>query len=348
MKRLYLILLTALALFLIPGCGKTSEPAAEPASGIISFTINIPYGEMGEPDDLLVKELIELVNERSGGRIQGVQLENGSLGNEPDLTEMIQMGTLDCAVVSDVGIDSVIGKLGWAWLPFMITDYEQADAFYHQGWIYDGLTEKMAEAGIVRIASTEVGLKVLANNKRSIGASDDIKGLRVRVAEVPNLMRFYELLGALPVALPHSATPQAFANDEIDGLNTTFFHLKVQGVLGDVRYIYKVHQQYDGGSIICSQSFWDSLSPQDQDLFAQCARIAGEHHRQNKRAAERELEDWCRQSGQYVITEPDRHSLNRFKEIARTIWKEYETVYDPKMMEKAIRTFGYPSPDEEF
>jgi hypothetical protein len=33
------------------------------------------------------------------------------------------------------------------------------------------------------------------------------------------------------------------------------------------------------------------------------------------------------------------------RKVATQIWKEYESVYDPRMMEKVIRTFGYPDAD---
>ncbi|MDL2263691.1 TRAP transporter substrate-binding protein [Synergistaceae bacterium OttesenSCG-928-I11] len=324
------------ATFCLNGCTQSAFASEKK----VVFTYNMSFGAPGSPEEQSAIDLIEGVEKLSGGRITSDRIANGVMGGEREVAEAIQMGTLDCAILSDVGIDVVTGNLGWAWLPFMITSYEDADRYYHQGWVYDDMTTKMAEAGIVRLASAETGIKALGNVKREIKTAEDLKGLKIRTTETPDLIRFYELLGCLPVAMSASETVPALEQKTIDGVDTTFYNFRVQGVLDMLTYICKTGHQYTGTSIIVSEKFWASLSNEDKEIFRKAAKQAGENNKTNKRAAERALEEECRASGKFVINELNDETRAKFRSAADTLWDEYKNIYDPVQMEKVINQFG--------
>ena len=149
-KMASLALIAAVCLMTVP---QQVMAQAEP----ITFSFNMAFGAPGSPEEQSVDDLLSELDRLAKGRFKCDRIANGIMGGEREVAEAIQMGTLDCTIVSDVGIDVVTGNLGWAWLPFMITSYEEADKYYHQGWIYDDMTKKMEEAGIVRLASAETG-----------------------------------------------------------------------------------------------------------------------------------------------------------------------------------------------
>jgi TRAP-type C4-dicarboxylate transport system substrate-binding protein len=340
MRHLKIALVAAFLLCFVMALSiRTTKPIEAPVHFVMELPIN---RENDNLDALMRDELFALLHERSRGRLVGVSA-NGPVGvSESEIAESIQAGTLDCAMVSDEGIDSVTGNLGWALLPYMITSYEMADSHYHNGWIYDELSNYMRDAGIIRVASCEMGLRVIGTNKRVIEGKEDFKGLRLRVAHVPNLIRFFELLEARPIAISHAETFSAFESDKIEGLISHFTSL---GVLDYISYIFKIRHQYNGGSIVVSEKFWNRLTDGDKELFIECARIVGDNHKQNKRRAEEELEKKLAQSGKYVITEVSPEMEALLRKVASRVWKEYESVYAPRMMEKVIRTFGYPDAD---
>lgn len=109
--------------------GDAAAAASDPA---VSFSVTNTHSGEGVQDKSMDK-LIELADKYSGGSIKGTKIAGGSLGGEREETEMLQLGTLECAFVADMGVDSAIGGLGWAWLPFMLTDYDQVDEYYING-----------------------------------------------------------------------------------------------------------------------------------------------------------------------------------------------------------------------
>ena len=111
------------------------------------------------------------------------------------------LGTLDVGLISDMGIDSAIGHLGWAWLPFMLTSYDMVDQYYVNGWIGEELTKQMKAKGIIRLAATENGFRQCANVKRPIRSIDDIKGMKIRVPQTKACRDFYNAIGAIPALI---------------------------------------------------------------------------------------------------------------------------------------------------
>ena len=53
------------------------------------------------------------------------------------MAQMLQMGTLDVLMSDDMTMDGVLdGALGFAWLPGLVADYEEADAYYNNCLLY--------------------------------------------------------------------------------------------------------------------------------------------------------------------------------------------------------------------
>lgn len=90
--------------------GDAAAAASDPA---VSFSVTNTHSGEGVQDKSMDK-LIELADKYSGGSIKGTKIAGGSLGGEREETEMLQLGTLECAFVADMGVDSAIGGLGWA------------------------------------------------------------------------------------------------------------------------------------------------------------------------------------------------------------------------------------------
>ena len=146
--------------------GDAAAAASDPA---VSFSVTNTHSGEGVQDKSM-DMLIELADKYSGGSIKGTKIAGGSLGGEREETEMLQLGTLECAFISDMGVDSAIGGLGWAWLPFMLTDYDQVDEYYINGWINDELTKAYADNGLIRVACTENSFRECGNVKRPINS----------------------------------------------------------------------------------------------------------------------------------------------------------------------------------
>ena len=92
---------------------------------------------------------VDYVAMASEGKYVGEVLAASSLGSAADTAQMIQMGTLDFNLNDDMSIDGILdGKLGFAWLPGLVSDYDEADQYYNEGWIADQAAKIMEENNI--------------------------------------------------------------------------------------------------------------------------------------------------------------------------------------------------------
>ena len=323
-----------------PDAGSASLPDA---SGDPQVTFQVTNTHAGaQIQDKTMDMLIELADKYSGGTIKGTKIEAGSLGGEREETEMIQLGTLECGLISDMGIDSAIGGLGWAWLPYMLTDYDQVDQYYINGWIGEELTKQMAAQGIVRVAATENAFRECGNVKKAIKSMDDINGMKIRVPETQAVQDFYTAIGAIPAAIATSETLAALEQGTVDGVDNSISNMDSMGVMERLKYITIMNYMYSGASIVTSEDFWNGMTEAQQACFKQAATEAGAYMRKEMRAATDKILEEGQKNGSFEVFEVEKGSdfYNALKEKAVALWDSYSKQYDASIIEKIKKDFS--------
>ena len=146
--------------------GTSSPDSSSPSADAVTFTVTADVTGDRAP---YVERFAQLVEEKTEGRYTASIIAAGSLGTGSDMAQMLQMGTLDVLMSDDMTMDGVLdGALGFAWLPGLVADYEEADAYYNNGWIADKVAEIMAENGLIRISSFCNGFRQVGNIVRSL------------------------------------------------------------------------------------------------------------------------------------------------------------------------------------
>ena len=341
-KTLGKVLVLVLSLAMLFSVPIAADAADEP----LEFTFTCAQAAAaGTPGANLFDNFVRLVDEKSNGTIKCNFLAAGSVvSTEREATEAIQVGTVDVVQVSDMGIDSVIGGcLGWAWLPYTVTSYEQVDELYNGGWMHDEIVRMMEENGIIKIANTENGFRQVGNVKHEILDPDDFSGLKIRTPEIKELLRFYELNGALSVAIAASETLTAISQGTIDGVDNTLLNLQAQGLLDALPYITITNHIYSGGSIIANPDFWNGLTDEQRTIIEEAAVEAGNIHIQESRELEAALmtPEGIEEAGySYQIAQVTPELDAALREYAMQVWEEFGDQYDPDCMQKIMDEFG--------
>lgn len=317
---------------------KADAPAAA-ASEDKEVTFQVTNTHSGAPiQDKTMDMLIEKAAEYSNGTIKGTKIAAGSLGGEREETEMIQLGTLECGLISDMGIDSAIGGLGWAWLPFMLPTYDMVDEYYINGWIGEELTKQMAAQGIVRVAATENAYRECGNVKKPIKSMEDFAGLKIRVPETKACQDFYTAIGAIPAAIATSETLAALEQGTVDGVDNSISNMESMGVMERLKYITLLNYMYSGASIVCSEDFWNSMSPAQQEAFTKAATEAGEYMRTEMRAAQDEI--LAKYDFEVETIDPESDFYKQLNEKAAALWENYKTEYPAEIMDRIMADFS--------
>lgn len=345
MKRLHkvlaMLLLIVMAAGLLTACGETAQPSANtgsetaaPAADAVTFTVTADVTGARAP---YVERFAELIAEKTEGRYVADVIAAGSLGNASDMAQMLQMGTLDVLMSDDMSMDGVLdGKLGFAWLPGLVSDYEEADNYYLYGWIADEVAKIMAENNLIRISSYCNGFRQVGNIAHEITEMQDMAGLKIRTPSVASVVSFYEKCGALPVMIAGSEVLNALQTKTVDGLDNAVFNYVNQGITDVITYITELNYCYSGGCFIASPSFWDTLSEEDQAIFRECAKIASDEFTEYFRAETENIMQKGVDDGQWVISQPSESMKEELQKVYAEIWDECYEKYGADIMDPII------------
>ena len=158
----------------------------------------------------------ELVEKNSGGRIEVKIYPNEQLGKEKDLVTSIQTGTADMGIFGETlttfGADKTI---------FMATPYLLRDAA-HLHKIAGGEIGREIEAQVLEMAKLRVlgymerGPRELTSS-RPVKTPDDLKGMKIRLPNVPIFLAAWEALGAKPIPMAFSEVFTSLQQGTIEG-----------------------------------------------------------------------------------------------------------------------------------
>lgn len=168
-------------------------------------TFTLKFGHLASEDNTWHKGALkfkELVEERSKGKVTVKLYPNSQLGKEMELINSIQLGTADMTITGE-SLQNWAPKAALMAVPYAFNSSEEMRTAAASPAGQEICTEITEKTGLVPIAWFERGPRHLTSN-RPIKTPADLKGLKVRVPNVPIFVKVWEELGAKP-------TPMAFS-----------------------------------------------------------------------------------------------------------------------------------------
>ncbi len=206
MKKLLAAVLATVMLLGVTACGnKNDTPAADGDNTGTTSTTVLKMGHVYSetyPMHLAMLAMADEVYEKTEGRYKIEICANSSLGNESDLNEGVNIGTVDMAFTATTPLANIVPDLACLDLPYLIQDSAHADAvfFDESSPIRASLINSIDSAGFKTLALVENGFRQLYTNKK-VASTADLKGLKIRVMENPLHLELWNALGASPTAL---------------------------------------------------------------------------------------------------------------------------------------------------
>lgn len=204
----------------------------------------------------------ELVEEASGGKIVVEVYPSCQLGNERDMVEGLQAGTLEMTVVSIGTASAFLEGADMFNLPFVFSGIDQ---------FLDVIYGDIGAEYISHVNGTS-GLKVMSvgypvfrmpfSNSGAWTKLEDFKGMKIRTQEVNAHMDAYAALGANPTPMASSEQHVAYQTGMLNGGEnsiTTIYSEKYYESCPDVTLLPVI---CGGAFWLMSQSFYDKL-PED-------------------------------------------------------------------------------------
>jgi tripartite ATP-independent transporter DctP family solute receptor len=212
---------------------------------------------------------------RTKGGMKVNVFPQGQLGGERDITEGLQLGTIDFQATSLGVTGTFIKPVNILNLPFIFKGPEHWMKVMY-GPIGEWILKEAVREG------DKVGLKVLGiggamfrvpmNNVRPITRIDDFKGLKIRTMEVPLHKDTYKAMGASPVPLPFGELYTAMQTGVVDGNENGPATLEAMKFYEVQKYVTYLPVVSNGGIFLMSAKAFQRLSPEQQQQVTGSAK----------------------------------------------------------------------------
>lgn len=220
------------------------------------------------------EELKALTN----GRIEVEVYPNESLGKEVDLINGMQLGTADMTITGE-SLQNWAPMAALLAVPYAYKSLEHMDEVASGKIGEDIKAEIVARAQIRPIAYFARGPRNLTAN-REIKTPDDLKGLRMRVPNVPLFVDTWKTLGAQPTPMAFSEVFTSLQSGVIDAQENPLALIKSANFAEVQKFVNKTEHVRSWIYLTISEMTWSQLSAEDQAAVMEAAKRAQAYERE--------------------------------------------------------------------
>lgn len=291
-----------------------------PGLGWAGEKVTIKIGHVVDPKhpyQVGAEHFAKRLRELSGGRIEGQVYPSSQLGNERELVEAIQFGTVEAAGVTTAVASRFIRELDIFNLPFLFRD------FAHVYKVLDSpFGEELAQAALkrgLRILGFWVGGSRSIYARKPIGDLASIKGIKVRTMETPLLIATWKALGTIPTPIPFSEVYTSLQQGVVDAgegnvisYNTMKFD-EVAPYLSHIKYLHTITV------LLIGEKFFQAQPPELQKAILQAGKESVPVERKVNEDEENRIVDVLRAKGRTVVI-PD---IAPFQKAVEPVYEQY-------------------------
>lgn len=242
-----------------------------------AIVINVGYeNAITEPANKACEKWKALVAEKSNGTIDLELFPNSTLGKKNDLIDQMLLGeniitVADGAFLAEYGVKD----FGFFYAPYAFENWDQLWKVLDSDW-YAGLKDQLAAAGGIRVVSSNwiYGARDILSSKE-VHTPKDLAGLKLRVSSNDLSVKSFDSLGATPVGMDMSDVYQAMSGKTIDAVENPISSLYNRSFQEVAKYLVKDEHILATSMWICGESFYQTLTEEQQKILNECADEAG-------------------------------------------------------------------------
>ncbi|WP_062562707.1 TRAP transporter substrate-binding protein [Paracoccus aminovorans] len=233
------------------------------------------------------------------GRVQVQVFANESLGKEIDLINGMQLGTADMTITGE-SLQNWSPMAALLAVPYAYPTLEKMDQ------VASGEIGKQIEADILAKAQIRPigyfarGPRNVTSN-REIKSPADLKGLKLRVPNVPLFVKTWEALGAAPTPMAFGEVFTSLQNGTIDAQENPLALIESANFNEVQKFLNKTEHVRSWIYLTISELSWAKLSEADQQAVLEAAKTAQAHERELFLADEERLAKVLQEKGMTFV-----------------------------------------------
>ena len=320
MKRIVALLLA---------CAFVMGALAAPAMAAKTIVIKIAgMKPEGEPETIGMHKFGQYLKELSGGKYEVQVFPNSTLGKEDAYIASTRKGIIQmCATGTQTS--ALHPAMAMLEPPMLYDSYDHARrAMEGETFklINEGFTEK---SGLRTLNAFPLGFRHFYT-KKPLNSVNDVKGLRMRVPNIPLYTNFAKECGISGQPMPFAEVPSALDQGVIDGGDSPLSDivaLKMYEITPQITltgHILVIHSLY------INEKFYQGLPEQDRKWFDEAAKKCAEETWANAEKIDQKAIDEIKSHGG-TVSEPTPELHKFMQDAGKRSWKLfYDTVPNAK------------------
>ena len=231
------------------------------------------------PVHLGIVEMARLLEEISDGKMSIDIYANGQLGQERELLELLQIGSLDMTKVSAGALENFIPDFKVLTLPYLFKDSTHTWSVL-QGPIGKRLLAKGSQYYLRGLCFYDAGSRSFYAKEKPINSPKDLYGLKVRVMNSQSAFSMINALGGAPTPVSWGELYTALQQGVVDAAENnlpSFFNSR--------HYVICKYYSFDQHTsipdvLMVSTYLWNSLNEQEQQWLQEAANRSVEYQKQ--------------------------------------------------------------------
>jgi len=248
----------------------------------------------------------------------------GVMGSEEEITESVSIGAVQMQSGGGLPIKTFAPQYYFLDSPYVIKDWAHYQRVFWDSPLGNAARAEIAKKGnTIYLGVVYRGMRQFTSNKPII-TPKDLEGIKLRLPQLPTWITVWKAVGALPVPVAltelFSALQTGVADaSEGDVSQIHSFHLdEVQ------KYLSMTSHLVQTGALTINKKFYESLSPQQQELITKVAKEACAWGSEQILSGEKDLiADLEKKGMQVVIPEADafrEKAKPAVEELFKTQW----------------------------
>lgn len=272
MKKVIALLLALTMVFALCACGQTAAPApaaapateAAPAQESVVWKISCVDAE-GTDYMNAFTDMWKRIEKETNGYIKVEMYYSNSLGDETEVLEGMQLGTIQGAQMATSVMANFSEYFYVNDLPFLFESFDHCDAFMKTD-AAQKMSASLEDSGFCVWYWGILGYKMPNLNKACIKSLDDCKGLKWRVMDTAVQVKTVESLGANPVVIAYSEVYSALGNNTIDAWMNDAVAFKNLSTPEVAPYLTEIPLFTSMQTCVVSKAAYDALPAEYQEI----------------------------------------------------------------------------------
>jgi C4-dicarboxylate-binding protein DctP len=213
-----------------------------------------------------LQKVAERVLERTDGAVEFQLFPQGQLGQQREMTEGVQLGTLEATVAPAAFLGGFNPAVSVLDIPFLLPEDDEKAQQIRGGAFGQALCETFSTRGVECITLWPNGKKHFTSTQ-PLASKDDFAGQKFRVMDSSILIEQFNALGASAIALPFGELYTALQTGVVDGQENPLDTIQRMKYYEVQDYLVLSGHGAMEDVVLFNPTFWNSLPQEYQTVI---------------------------------------------------------------------------------